>query len=134
MKVVLLLAFILAVSHADYCGGNCPDGNCPGCPCGEQMNYVDVVKWCSSYAAWNQVQCQCIVNTESRRGNSFITTWDGTAYMVGLWHIYQTNFGWCNAGNFACDLNESLQCAIGLWSQAGGSFKWWSSYASCGGV
>jgi hypothetical protein len=45
-----------ATEASSNCGGNCPAGNCPKCPCGSTMNYVDIISWCSKYTGWNQVR------------------------------------------------------------------------------
>jgi hypothetical protein len=64
MKKLLFLFFVFIVIWADTCGGNCPSGLCPACPCGTQKLIVDIPTWCAK-KSWNQSCCKCIVSHES---------------------------------------------------------------------
>ena len=60
MKIVIL-ALIISLALADSCGGNCPSGKCPSCPCGTSRATADIGAWCAKYS-WNQDCCRCIVS------------------------------------------------------------------------
>lgn len=86
MKVIVTIALLLALALADTCGGNCPSGKCPTCPCGSTKNVQDIATWCAKYS-WNQACCKCIVSHESS-GNAHATGYNTNgSYDVGLWQI-----------------------------------------------
>ncbi len=103
MKLVILLALVLAIVFADTCGGNCPSGRCPSCPCGTDRAMADIGEWCGKYG-WNQACCRCIVSHESG-GNSHAMLFNTNgSYDVGFWQINDFNWNACNGGNPPCDL------------------------------
>ena len=130
MKVVvifLLSACVLGIT----CGGNCPSGNCPSCLCGSTPSPQSISYWCSRYN-WNQACCQCIVSHESSGNANAINYEVDSSYDVGLWQINQINWLQCSRGNVPCAPQDNLQCAINLYTWAGGSFKLWSAASICG--
>lgn len=34
MKTIIMGLLAVSLAFADSCGGNCPSGKCPSCPCG----------------------------------------------------------------------------------------------------
>jgi hypothetical protein len=65
MKFIIVLLVILSVAFADSCGGNCPSGKCPSCPCVTSKNMADIAGWCAKYS-WNQACCKCIVLRDNK--------------------------------------------------------------------
>ena len=85
MKSIIILFFI-ALVFADTCGGNCPQGKCPSCPCGTSKNMLDIASWCAKYS-WSQACCKCVVSHESGgNGNAANYNTNGS-FDVGLWQI-----------------------------------------------
>lgn len=99
MSIFLCLFFVICVlvthARADFCGGNCPSGDCPSCPCGTTVNKIDIAAWCAKHT-WNRSHCECIMNAESKgNSNSVNYNSDGT-YDVGLWQINKYNWNACS--------------------------------------
>ena len=131
MKLVILLALVLAIVFADTCGGNCPSGRCPSCPCGTDRAMADIGEWCGKYG-WNQACCRCIVSHESG-GNSHAMLFNTNgSYDVGFWQINDFNWNACNGGNPPCDLQSNLNCAIKVYQWGGNTWKFWSTHSACG--
>jgi hypothetical protein len=117
-------------ASSSTCGGNCP-GGCTSCPCGSSSNYVDIASWCSKYS-WNQKNCQCIMNAESRgNANADNENSDGS-FDVGLWQINDYNWGSCSGGKAPCDPNTNLNCAKKVYQWGGNTWKLWSTCSKCG--
>lgn len=130
MKVVILLCLILALALTDSCGGNCPSGKCPSCPCGTSKSMQDIASWCSKYS-WNQACCKCIVSHESG-GNANAANYNSNAtFDVGLWQINKVNWGGCNGGSAPCNTNANLNCAIKVYNGRG-NWSPWSTAKGCG--
>jgi len=86
MKIIVLVVLV-ALVFADSCGGNCPSGKCPSCPCGTTKKPLDIASWCSKNSGWNQACCKCIVSHESG-GNGNACNYNSNAtFDVGLWQI-----------------------------------------------
>ena len=83
---VLVLALIVALALADSCGGNCPSGRCPSCPCGTSKSPQDISKWCAKYS-WSQSCCKCVASHESGGNGHAINYNSNKSYDVGLWQI-----------------------------------------------
>jgi len=136
MRAVLLLTLLaasLALATAVSCGGNCPSGGCPGCPCGSTPVRVNIAAACTGFSGWNQGQCQCIVSHESG-GNANAMNWNarGGTYDVGVWQVNTINWNACAGGHPPCPQKQNLGCAIDVWRWGGGTFKLWSTCGSCG--
>lgn len=83
---IFILALLVFFAFAESCGGNCPSGKCPSCPCGTNRKVEDIAAWCSKHS-WNQACCKCIVSHESGgNANSMNYNTNGT-FDVGLWQI-----------------------------------------------
>lgn len=101
MKIILVLMMVLTVTLAGTCGGNCPSGRCPTCPCGSTKKTEDIHAWCSKYS-WDVKCCKCIVTHESG-GLAYATNYNSNnSYDVGLWQINQVNWASCNSGKAPC--------------------------------
>jgi len=85
MKVIILL-LLVALVFSDTCGGNCPGGKCPNCPCGTARNILDINAWCAKYN-WNQACCKCIVSHESSGNSNSMNYNTNNTFDVGLWQI-----------------------------------------------
>ena len=139
MQFFLFLAFFIGLTVAfeqgfnassSTCGGNCP-GGCSSCPCGSSSNYQDISSWCSKYS-WNQKNCQCIMNAESRgNANAANMNSDGS-YDVGLWQINDYNWNSCSGGSAPCDPSSNLNCAKKVYQWGGNTWKLWSTCSKCG--
>lgn len=44
-----------------FCGGNCPQGGCDECPCGNDSNKYNIADFCSTQSRWPQATCECII-------------------------------------------------------------------------
>lgn len=131
MKFALLGALLIAVGLADSCGGNCPSGKCPSCPCGTTKNMQDIATWCGKHS-WNQACCKCIVSHESG-GNAHATNYNSNGSTdVGLWQINSINWGGCSGGKAPCDPTQNLNCAIKVYQGSGNSWRPWSTHTACG--
>ena len=131
MKIIVLICLIFALAFADTCGGNCPSGKCPSCPCGTSKLMADITGWCAKYN-WNQACCKCIVSHESG-GNAHAMLYNtNNTYDVGFWQINQVNWGQCNGGSAPCDLQPNLNCAIKVYGWGGNTWKLWSTHTACG--
>jgi hypothetical protein len=134
MKFALVfIAAVIGLGMANTCGGNCPNNDCPSCPCGDTVTYIDIAQLCARYSEWNQKCCQCIVYHESNGDiNNVNYNTDGT-YDVGVFQINQVNWA-CNGGEKPCAVDPNLKCAIEIWRESGGNFHQWStSHEYCGG-
>ena len=132
MKTVLLIALILALAFAETCGGNCPGGKCPSCPCGTTKNPQDIASWCGKYSSWNQACCKCVVSHESGGNGNALNYNTNGSFDVGLWQINAVNWGSCSGGTAPCNVQTNLNCAIKVWQWGGNSFKLWSTAKGCG--
>ena len=131
MKFFILLLLIFAIAFADTCGGNCPSGRCPSCPCGTTKNMGDITGWCAKYG-WNQNCCHCIVSHESGgNANAMLYNTNGT-FDVGFWQINQSNWSACSGGKAPCDIQTNLHCAIKVYQWGGNTWKFWSTHTACG--
>ncbi len=131
MKIILCLAFLLVISLANNCGGNCPSNNCPDCPCGTAKNPQDIASWCSKYN-WNQNCCKCIVSHESGgNANAMNYNTNGT-FDVGLFQINHINWAGCSGGSAPCAPQANYNCAVYIYGRWGNSFKAWSTHTACG--
>ncbi len=100
---LLILALIIAFAFADSCGGNCPSGGCPSCPCGTQRATADIGAWCARYS-WGQDCCRCIVSHESGgNANAMLFNTNGS-FDVGFWQVNSFNWNACSGGNPPCGL------------------------------
>lgn len=86
MKIILLLSLAVLAVFAGYCGGNCPGGKCPSCPCGTDKNPQNIEDWCSKHN-WNQRCCKCIVSHESGGNANAMNHNRGGSTDVGLFQI-----------------------------------------------
>jgi len=77
MKLIIFL-LLVALVFSDSCGGNCPWGTCPLCPCSTSPSPVDVTAWCAQSSVWDQTCCQCIVGHQSG-GNANYMSYNTTA-------------------------------------------------------
>jgi len=112
------------------CGGNCPSGDCRGCPCGTAPAYQSIDHYCSQYG-WNQACCKCIMSHESS-GNAHAANYNSNGSVdVGIFQINSINWG-CNSGHAPCDPNANLKCAIEVYRNAGNSWRPWSTCGGCG--
>ena len=111
-------------ASSSTCGGNCPGGYTLSMWL--FSNYVDIASWCSKYS-WNQKNCQCIMNAESRNANADNENSDGS-FDVGLWQINDYK-GKLLRGKAPCDPNTNLNCAKKVY-QWGGNMKLWSTCAN----
>jgi hypothetical protein len=133
MKLIFLLFLSFSLSSAlSYCGGNCPNLNCPDCPCGSSPSYADISAWCS-LRTWNQTCCQCIVSKES--GGNFnavnFNAYDNS-YDAGLFQVNSLNWPYCGMYSWnACDLTLNLNCATMVYAWAGNTWRFWSTAAAC---
>lgn len=133
MKIIFVLAFLAWISFADYCGGNCPLGNCPMCTCGNTTNIVNVTDVCSK-GTWNQTCCQCIINIGSGGDASYVgyeTSSNSSVSFVGLFQINSLNWQMCNNGTAPCSVADNLKCANMSYT-SGGGWKAWSTASLCG--
>jgi hypothetical protein len=130
MKFILLLLVILSVAFAETCGGNCPGGKCPNCPCGTNKRMEDISTWCAKHS-WNQACCKCIVSHESGGNANSMNYNTNGSFDVGLWQINKVNWS-CNGGNAPCDPTANLNCAIKVYAAAGNSWRPWSTHSGCG--
>ena len=80
------MALIVAMVLADSCGGNCPSGKCPSCPCGSSKAPQDISSWCAK-SSWNQSCCKCIVSHESGGNGHALNYNTNKSWDVGLWQI-----------------------------------------------
>lgn len=85
MKLIIL-AVLIFVALSDSCGGNCPSGKCPSCPCGTTKSVQDIAAWCGKYS-WNQACCKCIVSHESGGNANSMNYNTNNTFDVGLWQI-----------------------------------------------
>ena len=129
MKLVILICLVLSLALSDSCGGNCPSGKCPSCPCGTSKSMQDIASWCSKYN-WNQACCKCVVSHESGGNANAVNYNTNGTFDAGLWQINKVNWG-CSGGSAPCNPNTNLQCAIKVY-QASGSWKPWSTARGCG--
>ena len=90
MKLLILILLIVFVL-SETCGGNCPSGKCPNCPCGTARNIVDIAIWCAKNS-WNQSCCKCIVSHESAGNSNAMNYNPNGTFDVGLWHINHVIF------------------------------------------
>ena len=132
MKTIILIALIVALALADTCGGNCPGGKCPNCPCGTTKNPQDIAAWCGKYSSWNQACCKCVVSHESGGNGNAMNYNTNASFDVGLWQINTVNWGSCSGGSAPCNVQTNLNCAIKVWQWGGNSFKLWSTAKGCG--
>ncbi len=130
MKLVIL-ALIIALALADTCGGNCPGGGCPNCPCGTSRNAADISGWCGRYG-WNQACCRCIVSHESGGNANAMNYNSNGSFDVGFWQINDFNWNACSGGNAPCDLESNLNCAIKVYGWGGNTWRLWSTASGCG--
>lgn len=131
MKILICFALILALSLADTCGGNCPGGKCPSCPCGTTKNMQDIGAWCGKYG-WNQACCKCIVSHESGGNAAAMNYNPNGTFDVGLFQINHINWAGCNGGNPPCSADANYHCAVYIYGRWGNSFNAWSTHTSCG--
>jgi len=54
------------------CGGNCPDGTCLKCICGQSKQIISIDDWCKKSSLWDVNCCKCIV-TRINGGNAHYT-------------------------------------------------------------
>jgi len=131
MKVIALLLLIV-LAMADNCGGNCPSGKCPNCPCGTTKYLIDIATWCAKYNGWNQVCCKCIVS-HSSGGNAYALNYNtNNSLDVGVWQINSSLWSICSNGHAPCDATSNLNCAIEMYLMGGNSFKMWAMHTACG--
>lgn len=104
MKLIIILSVIISFVLADTCGGNCPSGKCPSCPCGTTKNLGDISGWCAKHN-WNQSCCQCIVSHESGGNANAMFYNTNQTFDVGFWQINETNWNLCGSeGHVPCDI------------------------------
>eukprot|EP00830_Metopus_es_P005510 TRINITY_DN152_c0_g1_i7.p1 TRINITY_DN152_c0_g1~~TRINITY_DN152_c0_g1_i7.p1 ORF type:complete len:158 (+),score=20.75 TRINITY_DN152_c0_g1_i7:64-537(+) len=131
MKLVLFFLMVLTAIYADSCGGNCPSGRCPRCPCGTVPHKIDIAAICQKHS-WSQKCCQCIVQHESG-GNEKATGYNTNgSFDVGVFQINQMNWGSCSGGEPPCDAERNLKCAIKVYQWGGNTWKLWSTAKGCG--
>ncbi len=133
MKILLFFAIIFGISLANNCGGNCPTGTCPSCPCGTTKNMQDMSFWCSKYN-WNQNCCKCIMSHESG-GNANTMSWMTTTnnFYIGLFLIDPGVWGKCSSGKPPCDPQANTNCAMVYYGEFENSWRRWaSSGKACG--
>eukprot|EP00826_Nyctotherus_ovalis_P025725 TRINITY_DN1997_c0_g3_i1.p1 TRINITY_DN1997_c0_g3~~TRINITY_DN1997_c0_g3_i1.p1 ORF type:complete len:136 (+),score=13.53 TRINITY_DN1997_c0_g3_i1:164-571(+) len=127
----LILCLLIANIFANKCGGNCPGGRCPSCPCGTQRSVVDIGATCRRYS-WNQRCCNCVVGRESS-GNAHAMNYNrNRTFDVGIFQINQIHWGHCNGGKAPCDANTNLHCGIRVYQRAGNRWNPWSVARACG--
>ena len=128
---LFVLALIVALALADTCGGNCPGGACPNCPCGTSRSTADIDGWCGKYG-WNQGCCKCIVSHESGGNTNAMNYNSNGSFDVGFWQINDFNWNACSGGNPPCDLQSNLNCAIKVYQWGGNTWRLWSTHSACG--
>ena len=74
--IILLIFCLLTLSNSSTCGGNCPRGNCPLCPCGSQKadkaDSNTITTYCSRNVPSSQVNCcKCITHRISSGMKTF---------------------------------------------------------------
>lgn len=123
----LLLVFI-TVTYASDCGGNCLNGDCPICPCGNFTNKVSIAEVCKRYN-WDQNCCRCIVE-KSTDGNANAVNITNKHTEVGLFLIDKIFWGYCNHGVAPCSVESNLACAkaIHVW---GNRWHAWNAAKEC---
>jgi hypothetical protein len=132
MKTIIMGLLAVSLAFADSCGGNCPSGKCPSCPCGSTKKQEDITAWCSKHN-WNVNCCKCIVSHESGGDSNAVNYNSNNTFDIGLWQINQVNWPSCSGGQPPCDPTKNLNCAVHLYEAAGNTFKAWSTTAkACG--
>mmetsp|Transcript_792 Transcript_792/g.995 ORF Transcript_792/g.995 Transcript_792/m.995 type:complete len:147 (-) Transcript_792:63-503(-) len=138
LVVTVLLFFTCAsalnnsVTPESTCGGNCPSGGCPSCPCGSTSNKVDIASICSQYSGWSQGCCNCIANAESGGNANAVNYNSGGTYDVGLFQINDFNWDSCSGGLAPCNVQTNLGCAKTIFGWGGKTWKYWSTCSACG--
>lgn len=131
MKLLILLLVILGVAFSETCGGNCPGGKCPNCPCGTTKSMQDIATWCGKHS-WNTNCCKCIVSHESG-GNAHAMNYNSNGtFDVGLWQINHVNWAGCSGGSAPCTPEASLTCAVKVYQGSGNTWRAWSTHTACG--
>ena len=125
----LLISFI--VVSADKCGGNCPSGKCPSCPCGTKGNSINIAEICKRHS-WNQNCCACVVRGESGGNSNAMNYNKNGSYDIGIFQINQIHWKLCSGGKAPCDIGTNVGCAITVYTRAGGRWKPWYAAAKCG--
>lgn len=72
----MLLFFIYFQINALTCGGNCPAGNCPDCPCGSTKSIADstwITNECGNVFYGDTKCCKCIISASSSGNKAFMT-------------------------------------------------------------
>jgi len=137
---IIVLAFAVCSCYAQAsnetaplqtCGGNCPSGDCPSCPCGTARADVDIATACAKFG-WNQACCRCIVSHESSGNANAMNYNTNDSFDVGVWQVNSMNWASCNGGKAPCDVDSNLKCAAAVWRWGGNSFKLWSTCGVCG--
>jgi hypothetical protein len=131
MKIIILVLVILGVAFSETCGGNCPGGKCPSCPCGTTKNMVDIPTYCSKHT-WNQSCCKCIASHESGGNSNAMNYNTNNSFDVGLFQINSINWPGCNSGHAPCNVDQNTQCAWYIYGRWGNSFHAWSTHTACG--
>jgi len=135
LYVLFLVFFVIVTSQndspLDKCGGNCPSNDCATCPCGITKSETDVPTACAQFTGWDQECCRCIVRHESGGNLNAVNENSGGSYDVGLWQINSGNWAACAGGATPCSLAANLGCAQYVWKAGGGTFKLWSTAATC---
>lgn len=129
--IAFVLLGLLAVAFAGNCGGNCPGGKCPSCPCGNSRRNEDAASWCAKFSGWNQACCKCIIGRESGGNANAMNFNTNGSFDVGLWQINKVNWGACG-GNAPCNTDANFQCAKKVWEWGGRTFRLWSTAKACG--
>mmetsp|Transcript_26516 Transcript_26516/g.23493 ORF Transcript_26516/g.23493 Transcript_26516/m.23493 type:complete len:138 (-) Transcript_26516:135-548(-) len=132
MKSVIIFALLATLTFANTCGGNCPSNDCPGCPCGESKDVVNIASACAKYTGWSSGCCECIAKHESG-GNAHAANHNSNgSYDVGLWQINDINWKSCNGGKAPCDVESNLRCAEEVFKWGGNTWRLWSTANACG--
>jgi len=122
---------IVNTGSSGNCGGNCPGGACPDCPCGTESSPINIDWVCSQWTGWSQDCCRCIVSHESGGNGHAMNYNTNGSFDVGVFQINQINWGACNGGKIPCDWQSNLKCAKQIYSDRS-SFGAWSTCSGCG--
>lgn len=70
-----LLLFLVLHAYASVCGGNCPVGDCPTCPCGSKKDIISLTTYCP-LKPWDQSCCKCIISHSSKGNKHYMEMYE----------------------------------------------------------
>lgn len=131
---LFVMLVLIATAYANICGGNCPAGNCPTCPCGYTTLRIDLDTYCTQYS-WNQNCCRCIAQRISGGSQNFFkyenSLFSGGIIAVG--QIEAINLCGYRPWSLVCySYKDNAKCAERIYLRDG-SWKYWQNDAlACG--